>query len=375
MLLSQSLLIWKQEGSEIPLLTDFENEKTYEIHEAVDIDEQPTMEVREQPGEPEQPVAGTDTDAIFEFLRTSPQGTDQGFIDYFRKIDLVKLNLERLKRTDLSGAGYSFELVQRDLLIVHRMLLEISSAPRESLFSLSNVVAQNLKNYLPRFYENIQEIESFNARGENPQETYANHLRSISSSCDSVKASLAPVVAYLSSAKVGQLTATIDDTVTAAVDRLGTQTNRAAEINSEAEKQREEVQQELSQLKRERQTQQAKESVADYKEIFEKQAKEYRKGARIWLGAAGVATAMFFAAFVGLTIWLGSEGSNLTGTLQNLFTKGFVLSPIYVWLNRSIKNHAAQKHLEVINTHREKALETFNRFYDAAQTKKHKTLC
>ena len=54
------------------------------------------------------------------------------------------------------------------------------------------------------------------------------------------------------------------------------------------------------------------------------------------------------------------------GALQNLFTKGLFLSPIYVWLNRSIKNYSAQKHLEVINTHRQNALETFDTFVTAA---------
>ena len=43
------------------------------------------------------------------------------------------------------------------------------------------------------------------------------------------------------------------------------------------------------------------------------------------------------------------------------------LSPIYVWLNRSIKNHTAQKHLEVINVHRQNALETFDTFVAAAE--------
>ena len=46
--------------------------------------------------------------------------------------------------------------------------------------------------------------------------------------------------------------------------------------------------------------------------------------------------------------------------------KGLFLSPIYVWLNRSIKNYTAQKHLEVINTHRQNALETFDTFVAAA---------
>ena len=35
-------------------------------------------------------------------------------------------------------------------------------------------------------------------------------------------------------------------------------------------------------------------------------------------------------------------------------------------LNRSIKNYTAQKHLEVINTHRQNALETFDTFVTAA---------
>ena len=60
-------------------------------------------------------------------------------------------------------------------------------------------------------------------------------------------------------------------------------------------------------------------------------------------------------------------GSGFTGVLQNLFTKGFLLSPIYLWLNRSIKNYTAQKHLEVVNTHRQKALETFDTFVAAAE--------
>ena len=80
-----------------------------------------------------------------------------------------------------------------------------------------------------------------------------------------------------------------------------------------------------------------------------------------------VATAVFGGVFILLSLILGSGGTQLTGILQSIFTKGFVLSPIYVWLNRSIKNYTAQKHLEVINTHRQNALETFERFVEAAE--------
>ena len=363
--LSQSLLIWEEESRRTWLLTDLENKKTYDIQLAEDLDQQPTMMVWEQSSGTEQPFALTDTEAILSRLQ-SAQGTDQGFVDLLKRINLDELDLEGLKRSNLSEAGFSFESVHQGLLVVHGMLREILTSPREWLLNLSRGEVDNLKHRLPEFYENVQTIEDFEIRGENPREAYTNLLQDISNFCDTAKQSLRDTVAYLSSRKMEQLETKVDTTVDAAVDRLNAETNRGKENNNEVEKLRNETQQELNQLKLERQTQQAKESVADYKEIFEKQAEQYRKGAWIWLGAAGVATAAFFGTFYGLSKFLGSGDPGLTGALQNLFTKGFLLSPIYVWLNRSIKNHTAQKHLEVINTHRQKALETFDRFFDAA---------
>ena len=57
----------------------------------------------------------------------------------------------------------------------------------------------------------------------------------------------------------------------------------------------------------------------------------------------------------------------LSAILPNLLAKGFFLSLIYLLLNRSIKNYTAEKHLEVINTHRQNALETFDPFVTAAE--------
>ena len=54
------------------------------------------------------------------------------------------------------------------------------------------------------------------------------------------------------------------------------------------------------------------------------------------------------------------------GVLQNVFTKGFLLTLIYLVLNRSIKNYTAHKHLEVVNRHRQNALDTFDDFFESA---------
>ena len=63
--------------------------------------------------------------------------------------------------------------------------------------------------------------------------------------------------------------------------------------------------------------------------------------------------------FWGLLDILKLEGTEWTVVLQNIFKKGSVLTLFYLALNRSIKNYTAQKHLEVVNRHRQRALDTF----------------
>ena len=157
------------------------------------------------------------------------------------------------------------------------------------------------------------------------------------------------------------------NTVATTVNKLEAETNRAEEINNEAEQKQAERAQEFDRLKLEVQNQLTEKPVSQYKAIFADQAERYRKGSQFWLWISIGTTAVFFGAFYLLPTLLESGGPGWTGILQNLFAKGFLLSPIYLWLNRSIKNYTAQKHLEVINTHRQNALETFDTFVAAAE--------
>ena len=361
--LSQSLLTWQGESGNTWLLADFENQKTYDIEVVGDTAENQRVEVSEQSTEAEQPFTLTNTETILLQLQSVYQGTDQGFIDFLKRINLDEIDLERLKRSDLSGAGFSFELVHQDLSIVYSMLREILASSHEWMSNFPRWTARDVvRQHLQQFYENVREIEDFAISDENPKQTHDNLLQGISSFCDTAKGSLRDIVGYLSSGKVSQRKAEVD----ALVAKLKTENNRADGIINETEKKLAEKQEEVNQLILKMQNQLTEKPISQYKTIFADQAKGHYKGARNWLKMAGGTTVLFFAAFVGLTIWLGSEDSGLTGTLRNLFTKGFLLSPIYVWLNRSIKNYTAQKHLEVINIHRQNALETFDTFVAAA---------
>ena len=126
--LSQSLLTWQGESGNTWLLADFENKKTYDIEVVGDTVENQRVVVSEQSSEEQQPFTLTGTEVILSHLQAA-QGTDQGFIDFLKRLNLDELDLERLKRSDLSGAGFSFEFVHPDLLTVYGMLREILITP------------------------------------------------------------------------------------------------------------------------------------------------------------------------------------------------------------------------------------------------------
>ena len=362
--LSQSLLTWQGESGNTWLLADFENKKTYDIEVVGDTVENQRVVVSEQSTEAEQPFTLTNTETILLQLQSVYQGTDQGFIDFLKRINLDELDLERLERSDLSGAGFSFEPVYQDLLVVHSMLRETLTSSHEWMLHFPRGIARDAVNQqLQQFYENVRQIEDFEISDDNPKQTHDNLLQGISSFCDTAKESLRDIVAYLSSGKVSQRTAEVDDLAA----KLKTENNRAEGIINETKKKLAEKEEEVDQLILKMQNQLTEKPVSQYKAIFADQAERYRKESQFWLVMAGVATGVFAAVFVLLSKFLEIEGTQLSETLQNLFTKGFLLSPIYVWLNRSIKNYTAQKHLEVINTHRQNALETFDTFVAAAE--------
>ena len=364
--LSNGLLTWPEESGDKWLIADFENKKTYDIKMVSDAGGNPSVEVWERARDEVQPVTSEDTEDILSHLHAA-QGTNRGFIDLLTRLDLDQIDLDKLERAGLSEAGFSFEPVQEDLMTVYSRLREILASPQEWLLNLSSGDISTVNQYLQQFYVNVREIESFSLRVENPTETHATLLQEILQWCNEAKKPLGDITTFLSSRKVDQLETDVNVTVAKAVDQLNAETSRTKQHNEEVEKQESNRQQEFEQLKLELQNQLTEKPISQYKAIFQEQAKVHQKNARFWLGMAGVATFAFAVAFVLLSIFVKIESTALPGTLQNLFTKGFLLSPIYVWLNRSIKNHTAQKHLEVINTHRQNALETFDTFVAAAE--------
>ena len=254
------------------------------------------------------------------------------------------------------------------------MLQEILTSPRESLLGLSEDNVQQIKSCLQQLLSRFQEIHSFDpqnsSEAQNSREEHREILREIVGSCDQIKQQLGPIVAYLKSKAVEQLEtqvkATINDAIKDAVEELNTEKDLSQKQSNQVEQNEAKRQDDFKQLKGQLEDTLAEESVSKYEKIFEEQANKHQWAAYGWLGMTAALIVVFGFVFYQLFEALKLEGTEWVGVFQNVFTKGFFLSLVYLVLNRSIKNFTAEKHLEVINRHRQNALRTFQAFHSAA---------
>ena len=283
-------------------------------------------------------------------------------------VHLDQYDRERLKRTDLSQKNLSFEIVHPNLLIVYEMFQEILTSPTEWFVGLSgNNVEQKIQTSLEQFLKVLDTIYYFNSHPL-PEE-YRKVLHQIFNVCDKVKQQLEPTVTYLTSKKAEQfasqtaeqLKTQIETTVGDAEKRFNTEADLSKKQREEAEKNESERQKEFAELQSKLADERAKKTVSEQQVTFAEQAERHQKAAWAWLG---VASSLVIGLVTGIIFWglldiLKLEGNGWTVVLQNIFKKGSVLTLFYIALNRSIKNYTAQKHLEVVNRHRQKALDTF----------------
>ena len=358
--LSRSLLIWKKEGMVNNWsLSDVGNEKFYHIVTRSDTETE--MEVLEE-----------DWDSVtlrIPPLRVDIHGTREGLVDWLKLVGLDISDLETLKRTDLSERKRDFEIVYNDLLAVYELLRGILISSRETLLGLSNDDVEKIRASLEQFWKTIDTINKVSL--STSKDEYVGILQRIFRFCDEIKQKLGTTVAYLEAKKAGQLdpqtTERLETQVRNIADEVLESFNKENSLLHKSTKQDvEEIRDGLNQLNTKFENEIAKEGVSKHKDIFKKQANEHQKAAQGWLIATGGLIVVFGAVFYWLFESLKLGGAELIGVLQNVFTKGFLLTLIYFILNRSVKNYAAQKHLGVVNRHRQNALDTFDEFLEAS---------
>ncbi len=376
--LSQSLLISEENEGPYWLLADFENEKSYNIRK----ENETTVEISEGVDMEKRSDFLGDAGTIVPRLK-SGIGTHIGIIDALKRLNFNIDNLENLKRSNLSNEKLSFESVYPELEVAYKMLDEILASPRDVLVSLSSRDVQQLRHHVLQSYKMTGKIVDFGIgeRDKNIRNQHGNLSQEIREFCEGVKNSLLQVTAYLSSRRVEQLEDTVKTTLTSAKEKfnkaIGEEVDKLQKIGEGINEQQTEVLQkseeklkEIEQTHLKWQNQLTEEPISKYKMLFENQAKKHGRMAWVWLIVTGGLSLLFMYIFGKLLVDIGStvnQVNQLSTILSNLFSKGFYLSLIFLILNRVIKNYAAEKHLEVINTHRQNALETFDTFVAAAE--------
>ena len=204
--LSQSYLIWTERSGKQWLLADFGREKIYYIDSPTGTREQPIVDVSELPDFDDKLK---DDQTIRKLLgdpqtRTEPRGTLSGFIALMMKLDLDEVDLEGLKRSDLSGSRLDFGSVHQGLVVMHGFFREILTSISTDRTFLSDTTVQTVRSDLLRFYEIEAEIKGFNVSGENPTERHADSLQKISTFCRDARSGLEPIIAYARSTQIGK---------------------------------------------------------------------------------------------------------------------------------------------------------------------------
>ena len=277
------------------------------------------------------------------------------------KLDFDEVDLEGLKRSDLSGSGLDFGSVHQGLVVIHGFFREILTSIRTDRTFLSDTTVQTVRSDLLRFYEIEAKIKGFDVSGENPMERHADSLREISTFCRDTRYVLEPIMAYVRSTQIGKYQTEFKEFFDNAASKW-----KEFDNESEAKLQK------LDELRIARENQIATTSISDHVIFFAKQAKEHQESAHRWLKATVWMAVGFIITVIALWLSMKPVGDGWTeALLQNVFTKGFVVSVFYMLLNRSIKNYTAEKHLAVVNLHRKNALATFEAFAAASGNNPH----
>ncbi|MFZ3044251.1 MAG: hypothetical protein WA058_04075 [Minisyncoccia bacterium] len=108
--------------------------------------------------------------------------------------------------------------------------------------------------------------------------------------------------------------------------------------------------------------------VTTYSQVFGGQAEVHQRLARWWLGAA-VGFFVVLGFYLGYLLSVGIPVSNdLPETIREVSLRVLVLIAIYFAMSQSIKNFSVNKHLQVVNEHRQNTMRIFEVFLNSATT-------
>ncbi|MEK7613036.1 MAG: hypothetical protein AAB449_02755 [Patescibacteria group bacterium] len=260
-----------------------------------------------------------------------------------------------LKREDLGP--FSFEDVFPKLKSLHSLLTLLSSQGKvlETDPFIPQDLINNLTDRLTEFNRLVQNIRDFDVRSGDPNTKKQSIANDIQSHRERAVKNLHPLFLSLQQKQIDP-----------------------AAFASSVQGTRAEVEELLKRLKeKDEEASKALQGIKDisatavavkYSSVFEDQAQKHRTVAWRWF-MAGCAV---FVVLGGYLLYLLLHGlpvtTELIQTLRELSVRVLFLVVLYFALIQCVKNYNVNKHLQVVNEHRQNSLQTFEAFVSAAAT-------
>lgn len=103
-----------------------------------------------------------------------------------------------------------------------------------------------------------------------------------------------------------------------------------------------------------------------YAHVFSGQANNHRRVAWWWFAAAAIFFGILLVYLIYL-LWNGiGDSTDIVHTIRDIALRVLFLIAIYFAIVHSIRNYNINKHLQVVNEHRQNSLKTFEAFLNAA---------
>jgi len=282
---------------------------------------------------------------------------EEDLIETEKSLERVQqLNAVEYARTDL-GRSYNFEDAIPDIQRVVGLFRQISL---NSLYQLPRNQRNTIRNFSDSYFNVLSEIQKFDEKQSNAINVRNELVTNIKRQYQQVFDQLFPIIGYLTSRAVDF--SRLETEGRSAIQAIEDKTKIILESLQASEKQATETLKEIRQAAAEQGVSQQATYFKDAADEYKKASEKWRQGT-IWialgLGAYGVATSVIHKIpFVAPT--------NPYDSAQLIVSKLVVFFVILFWLLLASRNFLANKHNELINRHRQRALQTFRALVDAA---------
>ena len=265
------------------------------------------------------------------------------------------ISVEALKRTELGV--FSFAEVFSALNGIHSFLKNLSTQQdilKDDAY-IPQPLVDALKEKLKRFNQLAKQIKEFDVTAGDPTPRRQSLVNEINSFKTDVVNSLHPLLVLV------QLRQLDPSNYTSGLQTMQTEVQSILKKLKDKDEDAAKTLQKIKDIS-------ASSGAEAYSQVFSTQAETHKTASWWWFGAS----VFFFTVLVSYLLYLLSNGvpvsEDLVHAVRDISLRVLSLIAIYFALSQSIKNYNVNKHLQVVNEHRQNSLKTFEAFLNAAST-------